>query len=215
MKNDDFPFLTQAAIRANQNRIDTRSIQALMGICSGLVADDNLNDKEIYYLRGWLLEHQSIRDQWPVSVIHFKIQEILADGVITNEERQSLVLRLQELTGNFFSDTGSAATEGQVLPLDDDPSIFFNGMSYCFTGEFLYGTRAACERVILKLGAMPQDNVTKKLNYLVIGSRCNPDWINESYGRKIEAAMNHKSSGLDICIISERQWTAALQDAHR
>lgn len=215
MKNDDFPFLTQAAIRANQHRIDTRAIQTLMGICSGLVADDNLNNKEISYLQNWIIDHQSIRDQWPVSAIHFKIQEILADGIITDEERDELVKRLQELTGNFFSDTGAAATEGPTLPLDDDPSIFFNGMSYCFTGEFLYGTRAACERILMKLGGTPQDNVTKKLNYLVIGSRCNPDWINESYGRKIEAAMNHKSSGVEICIISERQWTAALQDAHR
>jgi NAD-dependent DNA ligase len=215
MSIDELDAVNRAINRSVQHRIDTRAMQTLLGICSGMAADQAINDKEIAYLQTWLADHQSIRDQWPASAIHCRIQDIVADGIITAEERDDLLIKLQELTGNFFNDTGSATVEGPAMPLDDDPSIFFRNMSYCFTGEFMYGTRAACERAVLKLGAMPQDRVTKKLNYLVIGSRCSPAWIGETYGHKIELAVRYRDEGLELSIVSERQWTLALVDADR
>jgi NAD-dependent DNA ligase len=215
MSIDELDAVNRAINRSVQNRIDTRAMQTLIGICSGMAADQAINDKEIAYLQTWLSDHQSIRDQWPASAIHCRIQDILADGIITGEEREDLLAKLQELTGNYFNDTGSATIEGPAMPLDDDPSIFFRNMSYCFTGEFLYGTRAACERVVLRLGAMALSNVTKRLNYLVIGSNCSPAWTGETYGRKIEQAVRYREEGHEICIISEKQWTHALLDADR
>lgn len=212
---NELEFLNQSALRAIQNRNDSKAIQLLLGICTGITADKSINDHEIAYLQTWISEHSHLQDQWPVSAIHYKIKEILADGIITDEERTVLLSRLQELTGNYFAETGATAPEAPTLPIDDDPTFFFKNMSYCFTGEFLFGTRAACERAILKLGAMPQDGITKKLNYLVIGSRCNPDWMNETYGRKIEKAMNYISEGVDIVIVSEKQWTSAMLDTNR
>jgi NAD-dependent DNA ligase len=206
----------QAAIaHAQFHRQDTKAIQTLMGICSGLIADKEINDHEIAYLTTWLTEHVHIQDQWPACAIYYRIKEITADGIITPDERDHLLARLEELTGNFFSETGAAAIEGPALPFDDDPSIYFRNMSYCFTGEFMFGTRASCERTILRLGAMPQDRVTKNLNYLVIGSRCSPNWISESFGRKIKQAVEYRDSGTEICIITEKQWTLAIQDADR
>ena len=215
MATNELDAVNRAINRTVQNRIDTRAMQTLLGICSGIAADQSINDKEISYLQTWLSDHQSIRDQWPASAIHCRIQDILSDGIITSGEREDLLIKLQELTGNYFNDTGSASVEGPAMPLDDDPSIFFSNMSFCFTGDFLYGTRAACERAVLKLGAMPQDRVTKKLNYLVIGSRCNPDWIGETYGKKIELAVKYREEGTEICITSENQWTNALLDSNR
>lgn len=210
----DFPLFSYAASKAIEQRVNTRAIQTLLGICTGIVADETINDKEISFIQTWLEEHQGICDQWPASAIYYKIKDILADGVITNDERASLMARLQQLTGNFFADTGAAAVEGPALPIDDDPSIFFRNTSFCFTGEFMYGTRASCERAILKLGSTPADTVTKKIDYLVIGSMVSPDWCNETYGRKIELAMKYKNDGVPITIISERQWSDALIEAH-
>lgn len=212
---NELEFLNHAAARATQQRNDCKAIQLLLGICTGIAADRQINDIEISYLQTWIAEHSHLQDQWPVCAIHYKIKEILADGIITDQEREGLLCRLQELTGNFFADTGAAATEAPTLPIDDDPTFFFRDMSYCFTGEFLYGTRSSCERAILKLGAMPQDGITKRLDYLVIGSRCNPDWLSETYGRKIEKAMLYKSQGSELTIVSERQWTTALIQATR
>lgn len=216
MNNEDFPNLSASAKQAIKNRIDSKSIQTLLGICTGLVADTVLSDIEIKYLRTWLTDHQSICNVWPASTVLYKLNSILADGIITEVERASLMEYLQQLTGNYFQDTGSAAVEGPTLPIDDDPSIFFKDMTYCFTGTFLYGTHPDCERAVLKLGSIAVDSINKKLNYLVIGSMVSEQWAQESYGRKIESAVKLRDEkGHDILILSERQWANALLDSMR
>jgi NAD-dependent DNA ligase len=200
---------------AMQHFIETKAAQTLLGICSGLMADATLNNNEIIYLQTWLTEHKNIVSFWPGSAIYSRINEVMADGIVTDEERTDLIKMLSEISGNYFYETGAAIAEAPVLPLDDDPSIFFNHMTFCFTGEFMYGTRANCERVVLRLGAMPIDNVTKKLNYLVIGSRISPMWANTTYGRKIEKAVGYRDGGIELAIISEQQWFQAIADAAR
>lgn len=190
----------------------TKATQSLIGICSGIVADDHLHDREIQFLSIWMAEHPNVTEHWPGSEIARRIREIIADGIVTIEERADLLDALQKISGNFFSETGAAAEDGPALPVDDDPSIFFKDMTYCFTGQFIYGTRANCERAVLKHGGMPIDNITKRLNYLVIGTMIEPQWANTTYGRKIEKAVAYREEGCDLVIVTERQWTAALAD---
>lgn len=205
-----------AAIAAvMRNRQLTRASQMLMGICSGIVSDNAINDHEVHFLSTWLKENEVITQSWPGSEIARRVSDILADGVITDTEKAGLLSSLQKITGNFFAETGAATEEAPGVPYDDDPSIFFRSMNFCFTGEFIFGTRADCERIITKLGASPVDNVTKKLNYLVVGAFVTPHWIGTTYGRKIEKAMDYRAQGLEICIVSEQQWSAALVDAQR
>ena len=215
MANNDFPLLSESARKSIQQRTDTRAMHTLLGICSGICADEQIDNKEISYLRTWLVENPETTTKWPGSTIAQRINEIMADGIVTSDERASLLALLQELTGNFFSDTGAAAPEGPALPIDDDPSIFFKHMTFCFTGDFMYGTRAACERVILNMGGMALDNVTKKLNYLVIGSMISPAWAHTTFGRKIQKAVEYRDRGDEICIVSERQWAEAIADVAR
>ena len=53
---------------------------------------------------------------------------------------------------------------------------------------------------------------TRDLSYLVVGSFAEPAWAHESYGRKIETALELKSHGSNCKIISEEHWTKFLQD---
>ncbi len=62
---------------------------------------------------------------------------------------------------------------------------------------------------------MTVDRMSKKLNYLIVGTFTEPSWVNISYGRKIEAVARHRDNGSEICIASEYQWTAAIKDATR
>lgn len=197
---------------AIKNRQLCKATQALMGICAGISADNHLHEREINFLATWLKEHEEVAAQWPGKEISRRVKDILADGIVTDEERDNLLDALKTLTGNYFSETGAAAEEGPALPIDDDPSIFFRNMSFCFTGKFIYGTRACCERAVLHAGGMPVDTVSKRLNYLVIGTMIEPQWINTTYGRKIEKAAIWRDQGNDLVIVSERQWTAALAD---
>lgn len=197
---------------ATRNRLDTRAMQSLLGICTGITADDQICDKEVIFLNTWLADHPATVKNWPGSSIAGRINSILADGIITNEEKEDLLGLLRDITGNKFSETGAAMPDGPALPIDDDPSIYFRNMSFCFTGKFFYGTRAACERAILNLEGMAVDNVSKKLDYLVIGALIEPSWVHTTYGRKIEAAMKYQQDGSEIAIVSEQQWTQAIQD---
>lgn len=190
-------------------------MQTLLGICTGIAADDVITDKEVLFLKTWLNEHSESTAFWPGSSIAKRVDDILADGIITKEEREDLLNLLRDITGNHFSETGSAVPESPTLPFDDDPSIYFRNMSFCFTGRFFYGTRPACERVILNMGGTAVDNVSKKLDYLVIGALIEPTWAHTSFGRKIESAMKHKEMGSEIAIVSEQQWTQAVADCAR
>lgn len=187
----------------------TRSAQTLIGICSGLVADGKLNEQEVSYLRTWLAEHADVAAIWPGSVIAARIEQIMSDGVISDEEQLGLIELLTAISGNEFAETGSSSAAGPCVPYDD-VDITFNGMRFCLTGTFFYGTRAKCERELEKLGATPVPSVTSALDFLVVGGGCSPDWANETYGRKIQTAIERKRRYGRPAIISERMWNAAM-----
>lgn len=204
-----------AIFYSTKHRLETRTMQTLLGICSGICADDKIDEKEVVYLKTWLHDNRAVSEYWPGSTIVQRINNILADGIITHEELENLLELLQGITQNHFSETGAATPESPAIPIDDDPSIYFRNMLFCFTGKFFYGTRAACERAILGLGGMAIDNVSGKLDYLVIGGLIQPAWIHTTYGRKIESAMKYKAAGSELAIVSEQQWTQAIADAAR
>lgn len=49
-------------------------------------------------------------------------------------------------------------------------------------------------------------NVTKKVNYLVIGELASRDWVASSHGRKIEKALVFKEKGVPVMMLSEKDW---------
>ena len=202
-----------AALKAIQTREFTKAVEHLLGICTGMVADNHLHDDEIRFLDLWLSQHSEITTAWPGSVIASRIRTVLADGIITADERQHLYETLTGIVGFQLPETGCAEAGVPAIPFDDDPSIWFDGRSFCFTGNFLYGTRADCERAILKRGSIARDRVTTKLEYLVVGSLIEPSWAHTGYGRKIETAVRYIDKGHGIAIVSERQWTEAIEAA--
>lgn len=190
-------------------------MQTLLGICTGLTADGIVTDREVHFLKTWLNDNPQTTQHWPGSTIAQRVQDMLQDGKITEEERADLIDLLTQLTGTHFAETGSAAPDAPALPIDDDPSIYIRHMTFCFTGRFYFGTRAACERAILKHGGTAVDTISKKLDYLVIGGMIEPAWAHTTYGRKIEKAVQYQQDGSELIIVSEQQWTAAIMDAHR
>lgn len=201
-----------AAQGAIQKHLETKAAQTLLGICAGILADGALHDREIQFLSTWLSENEHVAKLWPGSEIYRRVREILADGVVTEDERDDLMATLADLSGSNFATTGAAAADAPALPIDDDPSIFFRNMSFCFTGRFAFGTRAACERATLSLGGIAVDGISKNLNFLIIGSFIERQWINTTYGRKIEKAVAYREDGNDLVIASETQWISAMAD---
>lgn len=193
-----------------QSQSLTRSTQVLTGIITGIVADGQLHDMEIQMLNTWLSKNQEVATIWPGSAVARHLREVLADGVITADEKAYLLTSLQQLIGTEFAETGSVSTDTDGLPFDHDAEVRFAASGICLTGEFLYGTRAACEKLSEKAGAVPMGSVSKKVAYLIIGTHASPNWVNTSYGRKIQKAMELKEAGHLIAIIPEKRWVEAI-----
>lgn len=203
---------TPAIAKSLERQRITKAIEHLLGMVEGMIADNNLHDLEVKMLSTWLSANPEVTTTWPASVIACKVNSVLADGVITDAERKHLLEVLSDLITTDFAATGSASTEVSTLPIDDCVTVDFVNAGVCMTGEFIFGTRAACERLTLKAGGMPLDNVTKKVDILVIGTRVAPDWAHTSFGRKIQRAVQLQMDGHPIEIISERRWLESLQE---
>ncbi len=192
-------------------RLVTKSLNTLMGIVNGVICDDELTDTEVKFLSVWMLENQHIASTYPANVIFRRINEVLSDGIITSEERQQLLKELKILSGNDFSNTGAALPEHIQSIFDDDPLVVFEDNTFVFTGEFLFGTRDACIRAVQKRGGLTSESVTRKTNYLIVGSKSSPDWIVENFGRKIQKAAEMAESGdYEISIIREVDWVMSI-----
>lgn len=198
------------AAQAMAHREQVKAVQVLMGLVTGMVADRNLHDLEIQFLSTWLSENPGVTAGWPGSVVAERVRAVLADGVVSEDERSHLLETLLQLCATDFAQTGSAAPEVAQLPIDHDVTVDVRDQMVCHTGTFLFGTRSACERLTLAGGGTPVDSVTRQVAYLVVGSNVSPSWVNTSYGRKIEAAMRLKLDGRPIAIVTERQWLQSL-----
>lgn len=134
---------------------------------------------------------------------------MLADGVIDAEERQELLELLRDLIGGKPA-AGKAVNFASALPLTQPaPDIIFAGKTFCFTGTFAFGQRKDCQAAVARLGGTPQDKVTTRLDYLVIGSLGNEDWMHSTFGRKIQQALDFNAKGRGIAIVSEDAWAQA------
>jgi NAD-dependent DNA ligase len=195
---------------ATDVRLLKRSCESLLGICSGLLADGYLADEEIFFLDTWLADNDDISTTWPGEVVYARIRHVLADGVITDDEREHLATTLADLLGGTLEKTGATSGMATRLPIDEVETIEVNGNSFCFTGSFLYGTRKACQEAVKERGGVRSSSVRVDLNYLVIGTLASREWAHTSHGRKIEKAIDYKSKGRQILIVSEEQWVQFL-----
>ncbi len=189
----------------NRKSIDDRQIDTLIGISKGLLADGKVDQSEAEFLYTWLIQSRQTTENPVIINLLCKVDSMLEDGVLDSAESAELFSILHKLTGESseigeFSKTTS-------LPVDEPPpSIIFNGSNFLFTGTCVYGTRKECQAAIVRLGGSNEKSVTKRLNYLVLGTYVTDSWVHESYGRKIEKAMQYRDEGIPITIITEEYW---------
>lgn len=199
-------FARQGAAYANEMK---RSLGALVGIAQGILADGKLVDEEIRFLDSWLTANGAIAAEWPGDVVHQRIRAVLADGVVTESERDHLVQTLQQLIGGSLEELAASA-HVTSLAFDEVEHVEFPGARFCLTGDFVFAPREKCASEIERRGGAISDNVTKKLRYLVVGGLGSPEWKHGSFGTKIEQAIRYKREGLPILIVHENRWASSL-----
>ena len=164
----------------NRGRNIKKGIDVLIGMITGMMADGQLNDLEIGLLRTWLTDNEDATTTWPGSFIKRKIDDAIADGFISDDERDHLKESLSQLAANDFSETRSASVEVVALPFDDCSDIQLGGAKICLTGEFLFGPRKKCEEASAAAGAVAKSSVTRTTDFLVVGTNISPHWRHTS-----------------------------------
>jgi len=192
----------------NSLKIQDRLIDELIGICRGVIADGDVDEKEAIYIGQWIENHREIAEKWPVNILYARLMEMLRDGVLSQAERVELLETLRNITGDG---TMFLADHSTSLPLDSPvPEIRFEGRSFCLTGRFVFGSTYDCEETIAELGGTISETPLDNTDYLIIGEFCSPEWRHTSFGRSIEKAVELKEAGGSISIISEEQWVESL-----
>lgn len=197
-------YARQAAVFRNEMR---QSCAALIGIAQGLLANGELCDKEILFLRAWLERSQNVALTWPGNIIAGQIEQALLDGYISEKERHHLYTTLEKLVHGALDEAANSPIA--TLALDEVTLVDIEGRSFCFTGDFAFGPRTTCEAAVLRRGGMV-GNVTKKLNYLVVGGLGSAEWKHTSFGTKIEKAIAYRAKGIPLKIVHENIWATSL-----
>lgn len=178
-------------------------LHLLNGLCKGLISDREITEHEIRYLDWWLTQNGALKNNYPGRELYALVKEILSDGVITAEESTSLHKALVDFTG---CDLDSGVVDGLAtrLPVDSEFLPQVEGKVFCLTGVFMAGKRSIVEDRVKSAGGIIISNITKNLDFLVIGTLSSRDWKYSSHGRKIEKAINYRDAeGAKLKIIAE------------
>lgn len=191
--------------RFNRKSIDDRQIDTLIGLSKGLTADGRVDQAEAEALHAWLIQSRRTTDNPIVGNLLDRVSAMFEDKQLDPEEADELLSILRKMSGDE-SEVGELA-KTTALPVDEPaPVIDFDARSFLFTGTCVYGTRKDCQRAVEGLGGLNAKSVTKKLDYLVLGTYVTDSWAHENYGRKIEKAMTYRDQGVPIAIVTESHW---------
>ena len=191
------------------SRVQDRLIDELIGICRGVIADGEVDEREAIFIGQWIENHRDIADRWPVNILYARLTEMLKDGILNREEQGELLTTLREITGekSMYVEPNRSTS----LPLDKPaPDVVFEGKNFCLTGRFVFGSNLDCEETITELGGYVAPSLGKDTDYLVIGELGSPDWVHTSFGRSIERAVELREQGQPIAIISEEHWVNSM-----
>lgn len=183
--------------------IVTASVQKLLGIVKGIAIDKKINEQELFYLNNWLEDHSYLKRTWPYDELYALITWVLVDKKMNEEEHKMLLNFCESVSSN-----NSTNNEGLVNSIKQgychiDPVITIAEQTFCITGiSKKYKRKEIAERIEL-YGGIVVNNVSSKLNYLVICDEKNACWAFTAYGRKVEEAINLRKNGKHIIIANE------------
>lgn len=180
-----------------------KATNEITGVIRGLLADGVLAESEAAYLRAWIRDRPELLQDSLVVSLARRIERIFEDGIVTPEELHEVKQLLTD-----FAPSENLPTQ---LPLDQPaPIIVIANNSFCFTGTFICGKRSWCEDQITTRGGTIRDLPQSYPNFLIIGSKVSGAWRNQTYGKKIEAAVAAKQQGGRLSIINEEHWLKFL-----
>ena len=193
----------------NTRPMADRQIDQLIGLAQGIVADGIVNKAEAETLQNWLRANQTTDNAY-VSRLLDQVERVLEDGVLDDDEGRELHDALMNWTGGGGGDGEESTTAS--LPLDPAPrTVRIAGNIFVFTGTGVFGTRRMMQDATIRAGGTVERNITMQTSFVVLGTYVTPAWAHQSFGRKIEKAMESRDrKGTGVRIVHEEDWAQAL-----
>lgn len=199
--------------RANLANNLRKSIDHMVGLCRGILCDGEVNAKEAQIFAQWVKLNKELLKNSIFGAVISRVERIYGDGKIDDEEREELA-EIMRTIGGYMEKEAGIESKASAFPLcQPAPAIRFTGSEFVITGKCVFGKRASVADEITKIGGLIAVHPTHSTKYLLIGHFASRDWIHESYGRKIERAMQLKAERTGIAIISEAHWLDELKNA--
>ncbi|HUQ69437.1 MAG TPA: BRCT domain-containing protein, partial [Planctomycetaceae bacterium] len=216
-EQDDLLWLTSQFTSENP-KYDaiTSDLQRLHGLLEGIIADADINDRELTALRDWIDDHDHLKGCWPYDEIDALVSHVMADHRISPDEHKMLMTFFQD----FVKEPGHQVTDTEVDWSElgirgvcaSCPEVDFQGRAFCFTGSSAKCSRWKFIQLVESAGGSFAKSMTRTVNYLVIGSNGNSCWAFSCYGRKVEQAMQLRREGHPIAIVHETDFWDSLAD---
>jgi NAD-dependent DNA ligase len=213
-ERDDISWLCKRLTSSDYFDTVTSGIQRLHGVVAGIASDGQITLSELQGLADWLENNEYLRNCWPYDEIDSLVTSTLADKKIDSAEHKVLMdffVEFITLLDNKTIVSPLMLSENHVTGVCAMcPEISFEGSTFCLTGTSHTYPRIKFKEIITELGGKAADDVSKKVNYLIVGANGNPTWAYACYGRKVEKAIQLRKSGHPILIVHENDFHDAV-----
>ena len=186
----------------------TADVQRLHGVLAGLVCDTDLIIDELVYLNAWLKDHDHLEEDMLYQDIFGALRPLRTKKTLTTEEINSIFKLITR-----YVDPDDHGQLKKCVDSNDNPD-FYKGVItleeavYCFTGASTRFKKNEWKALVENNGGKFVDDMTLKVDYLVICNKGNSAWAHVSYGRKFEQAKKWQNEGNNIKIITEDDFVA-------
>ena len=150
-------------------------------------------------------EHRSLADCTATFELYERLKKELADRSLTIKDLYKKNYEKKKATWDPQNYSQSDKCEIDLSSIESDPDNYFYGIHCCFTGKLEKLTRMDAWQLLSQIGGIPDKNVTKDTNYLVLGNLDLPQ-IRDQKSNKQKNAEKKKAKGQDIEVITEQQF---------
>ena len=178
------------------------AVMRLHGVLAGVAVDGKVTEQEIADLQEWLHDYGDLRRCFPFDHAIDLVDRVLADGVVTDAEKDDVLAFCNEFAENKVEGvpdpdpdhTQKSGSKVIVQTIDivcvQDPRVEILDRRFCFTGKSKFGKRALLHELVVELGGHASAGIAGRVDYLVIGDLSSPHWTFSTYGRKVENALD-------------------------
>jgi BRCA1 C Terminus (BRCT) domain len=85
-----------------------KALNTLIGLIEGISIDGVINDKEVAYVEAWLNDNRELQYSHPFTELMPVVEAAIADGILTEDERQNILWLCERLKSAEFFNVATA-----------------------------------------------------------------------------------------------------------